>query len=97
MSTKREITELEYEEIAERLTDAISGDTYFSGSIAGEGWRLKSCVIAYWHTDTLGSGEKETRMKKLAWVWYEFRTYDAEGDEVPNDFKISTLELFLGI
>ena len=78
MKTKREITAREYEEVASRLTDAINGNTYFSDSISGEGWRFTPSVMVYWHTDTLGSGEKETRM-------------------VLNDFKTSTLELFLGI
>jgi len=89
MKTKREITAREYEEVASRLTDAINGNTYFSDSISGEGWRFTPSVMVYWHTDTLGSGEK--------WIWWEFHTFDAEGDEVLNDFKTSTLELFLGI
>lgn len=97
MSTKREITAREYEEIASRLTDAINGNTYFSGIISGEDWRMSADVMVYWHTDTLGSGEKETRMEKLVWIWWEFHTFDAEGNEVLNDFKTSTLELFLGI
>jgi hypothetical protein len=97
MKTKREITAREYEEIASRLTDAINGNTYFSDSISGEGWRFTPSVMVYWHTDTLGSGEKETRMEKLVWIWWEFHTLYAEGDEVLNDFKTSTLELFLGI
>nr|DAI95545.1 MAG TPA: hypothetical protein [Caudoviricetes sp.] len=94
---KREITAREYEEIAERFTEAVDGNDYFSGSIARRDWRLACSVIVYWHTDTLGSGEKETRMEKLAWIWWGFHTYDAEGNEVLNDFKTSTLELFLGI
>ena len=97
MSTKREITAREYEEIASRLTDAINGNTYFSGSISGEDWRMSADVMVYGHPDPLGSGEKETRMEKLVWIWWEFHTYDAEGDEMLNDFKTSTLELFLGI
>lgn len=94
---KREITSREYEEVAERLTEAVDGNDYFSGSIACRDWRLTCSVIVCWHTDTLGSGEKETRMEKLAWIWWGFHTYDAEGNEVLNDFKTSTLELFLGI
>ena len=97
MKTKREITAREYEEVASRLTDAINGNVYFAGSISGEGWRLCADVMVYWHTDTLGSGEKETRMERLVWIWCEFHAFDAEGDEVLNDFKTSTLELFLGI
>lgn len=63
MKTKREITAREYEEVASRLTDAINGNTYFFDSISGEGWRFTPSVMVYWHTDTLGSGEKETRME----------------------------------
>lgn len=58
MKTKREITAREYEEVASRLTDAINGNTYFSDSISGEGWRFTPSVMVYWHTDTLGIGRK---------------------------------------
>lgn len=93
----RHITDDEYLDIAEYLTERIDGSTYWKGEINGADWTLIGAVMISWNTDLLGSGEVETRMSRLKWITYMFITYDELGNRTLNDFNTDKLNEFLGI
>lgn len=83
-----------YHEAAARLSDAIDGENYFSGSLAfrfGDmDCRLTASVIVYRGRVSLPEGEQHP-IADLVPVWWEFHTVGAEG-EVLNDFDFSEMK-----
>ena len=76
-----------YHEAAARLSDAIDGGNYFSGSLA---FRLTASVIVYRGRLSLPEGGQHP-VTDLVPVWWEFHTTQA-GGEVLNDFDFSELK-----
>ena len=72
-----------YHEAAARLSDAIDGGNYFSGS-------LTASVIVYRGRLSLPEGGQHP-VTDLVPVWWEFHTTQA-GGEVLNDFDFSELK-----
>lgn len=83
-----------YHEAAARLSDAIDGENYFSGSLAfrfGDmDCRLTASVIVYRGRVLLPEGEQHP-ITDLVPVWWEFHTVGA-GGEVLNDFEFSEMK-----
>ncbi len=83
-------TEL-YEEVAARLSEAIGGGSYFSGSLtfewAGITCRLTASVIVYHKRVCFPEGDRD-EISDLVPVWWEFHTTGCEG-EMLNDFTFS--------
>ena len=83
-----------YHEAAARLSDAIDGGNYFSGSLAfrfgDTDCRLTASVIGYRGRLSLPEGVQHP-VTDLVPVWWEFHTTQA-GGEVLNDFDFSELK-----
>jgi hypothetical protein len=81
-------------EAAARLSDAIDGGNYFSGSLAfrfgDTDCRLTASVIVYRGRLSLPEGGQHP-VTDLVPVWWEFHTTQA-GGEVLNDFDFSELK-----
>ena len=89
------ITSQFYYEIAQRLCDAIDGESYFSGSVSfvyeDVECRLTLSVIV--HRDRVSTSETEcNQILNLVPVWWEFHTYD-QGVEMVNDFSFTDLKM----
>ncbi len=78
-----------YDEVRNRIEEAIGAQGYFSGCIEGEtaetAWRLTLSAIVYRERVSLPEGPRE-RIADLVPVWWEFHTTGPEG-EVLNDFS----------
>lgn len=86
-----------YHEAAARLSDAIDGENYFSGSLAfrfGDmDCRLTTSVIVYRCRVSQPEGGQH-RITDLVPVWWEFHTADA-GGEMLNDFDFSEMKRYV--
>lgn len=82
-----------YEEVADRLREALGMKDYFSGSIEAHDdyydYRLTATLIVYRRRDGYAGCEFEA-IDDLVPVWWEFHSYDMEG-ELLNDFDFSFL------
>ena len=82
-----------YDELLARLTDALAGRDYFSGSVVcsfgGVECRLTASVIASRRTEHRPEGTQRV-LADLVPVWWEFHTCTA-GTEVLNDFSFGEL------
>ena len=76
-----------YEEVADRLREALGMKDYFSGSIEAHDddydYRLTATLIVYRRRDGYAGCEFEA-IDDLVPVWWEFHSYDMEG-ELLND------------
>ena len=83
-----------YDQLLDRLTDAIGSSNYFSGSLAfdfgGIAYRLRASVIVYRRTERRPEGSFEA-ICDLVPVWWEFATADDDGRELLNDFSFDEL------
>lgn len=83
-----------YLEAAARLSDAIDGENYFSGSVSfrhdGLDCRLTTSVIVYRTPMSHPEGDSMP-VTDLVPVWWEFHTL-SEAGEVLNDFDFSELK-----
>jgi len=91
------ITSQFYYEVAQRLCDAIDGESYFSGSVTflymNIECRLTLSVIV--HRDRVSTSEDElNQILNLVPVWWEFHTYD-QSVEIVNDFSFNELKTYL--
>ncbi|MDE5578586.1 MAG: hypothetical protein K2I85_01335 [Alistipes sp.] len=81
-----------YRQVAERLSETVGSRDYFSGSVVGEtagtAWRLTVSVIVYRSRRSLPEGPQEP-IADFVPVWWEFRTFAADGSETLNDFSFS--------
>lgn len=79
-----------YDELCTRLTDAIGGRNYFSGTLAfdceGVECTLVLSAVVYRRTERAPEGCCEP-ICDLVPVWWEFHTRPASGDELLNDFS----------
>lgn len=86
-----------YHEAAARLSDAIDGENYFSGSLAfrfGDmDCRLTASVIVYRGCVSQPEGDQHP-ITGLVPVWWEFHTADA-GGEMLNDFDFSEMKRYV--
>ena len=86
-----------YEEVKERLLDAIDGRGYFSGHIdlTYEGWECRLVVSCFVHRreERLPEGTIHP-VRDLVPVWWEFHTADREAERL-NDFSFSYLRRLL--
>ena len=86
-----------YHEAAARLSDAIDGGNYFSGSLAFRFGDTDCCltasVIVYRGRVSLPEGVRHP-VTDLVPVWWEFHTTQA-GGEVLNDFDFSELKRYV--
>lgn len=84
-----------YYEAAARLTDAIGGQNYYSGSLVfpfGDiECRFTASIIIYREKLSMPEGDFAP-ISDLVPVWWEFHTTAADG-EVLNDFDFSELKL----
>lgn len=82
-----------YLEAAARLSEAVGGCNYFSGTFSfpfgGTECRFTGSVIVYRRRMSLPEGDRDV-VADLVPVWWEFHTY-AEGEEVLNDFSFGSL------
>ena len=78
-----------YRQVAARLSEAVGGRGYYSGSIEGEtsgaAWRLTVSVIVYRSRLSQPEGVSEP-VSDFVPVWWEFHTV-AEDGEILNDFS----------
>ena len=86
-----------YHEAAARLSDAIDGGNYFSGSLAFRFGDTDCCltasVIVYRTRLSPPEGDAEP-VSDLVPGWWEFHTFSAEG-EMLNDFDFSEMKRFV--
>mgnify|MGYP006899733955 FL=1 len=86
-----------YHEAAARLSDAIDGGNYFSGSLAfrfgDTDCRLTASVIVYRGRLSLPEGVQHP-VTDLVPVWWEFHLWQPEG-EVLTDFSWNELAKYL--
>ncbi|WP_295935555.1 hypothetical protein [uncultured Alistipes sp.] len=86
-----------YLEVATRLSDAIDGGSYYSGSLVfsyGDlQCRLTTSVIVYRTRLSLPEGDADA-ISELVPVWWEFHTTGV-GGEMLNDFEFSRLKHYL--
>ena len=79
-----------YHEAAARLSDAIDGGTYFSGSLAfrfgDTDCRLTASVIVYRGRLSLPEGGQHP-VTDLVPVWWEFHTTQAGGEVLFSELK----------
>lgn len=52
-------------------------------------------LILYWDHGKDGAGMPISELKKLVPIWWEFRTVDANGDWVNNDFSWTELDTYI--
>ncbi len=87
-----------YNEVAERLTERVGRNGYFSGSIevetADAECRLVLSAVVYHRRDAMPEGESEV-LSDMVPVWWEFRAVTEEG-EVINDFSFGELRKYFG-
>ena len=86
-----------YEEVADRLKEAIGERRYFSGYISFEArritCRLTISLIVYRECVAWPEGEFE-RISDLVPIWWEFHTYK-DGDDILNDFQFSEMRKYI--
>lgn len=91
------VSEAVYREACERLTEAIGGTNYYSGTLdfAAEGLecRLTVDAIVYRQRRPYPEGDME-EISDLVPVWWEFHT-SKDGEELPNDFRFSELRKYI--
>ncbi|MDE5623589.1 MAG: hypothetical protein K2I62_03065 [Alistipes sp.] len=82
-----------YRQVAARLSEAVGGRGYYSGSIEGEtsgaAWRLTVSVIVYRSRLSQPEGVSEP-VSDFVPVWWEFHTF-VDGSELLNDFSFARL------
>ena len=98
----KEITPNDYAYVAASVAERIEGRSFFSGTIrtAHEGFEseLITTLVIYRHkpTDTPnGPRQLIGDVYEIVPVWWEFHTYDPEGEEIMNDFSFSDLKPLL--
>lgn len=86
-----------YGEVLNRLTDEIGARGYFSGVLEFNFdelfCRLVVSCFVYRRAITMPEGPMEA-ITDLVPVWWEFHTFDAEGERL-NDFSFSELRALL--
>lgn len=90
----RTIDAMTYQQIADDVLEKMIG-VYYSSSIFGDTYIFSASIILYLSYEELGDGQTETHIDDAVPIWWEFHTYDEEGDEVPNDFKFSELKKYI--
>lgn len=87
-------TEL-YDELITRLKRAAEGKNYFAGRVEvqfpdlGSAYLLCSCFV-HWRGGLKHDGRKP-EVGDFVPVWWEFHTFDADGNELLNDFSFDQL------
>ena len=84
-----------YEEVADRLREALGMKDYFSGSIEAHDddydYRLTATLIVYRERER-AEDEAVAPIYDVVPVWWEFATVLPDGDEVLNDFAFLPLK-----
>lgn len=96
-----EIRPTDYAYVAANLAAAIEGKEFFSGTICTEHDDFYSTLIAtliiyhnHPHSDSHLPPEAP-RVVDIVAVWWEFHTYDSEGEEILNDFSFADVKPLL--
>lgn len=93
-----QITPKLYNDVAQRLCDAIDGENYYSGSITFStdeiDYRLTLSVIIYRNCDSYLDADELNSIADLVPVWWEFHSYDTTG-EIINDFCFKELKAYI--
>lgn len=92
-----QISETIYQEVRDRLCEAIGGKNYLSDSLsfpfAGLDCRLNVDVIVYRHEASYPEGRVD-EIKDIVPIWWEFHTMK-DGEELSNNFLFSELRKYL--
>lgn len=98
----KEITPNDYAYVAANVTDRIEHRSFFSGAIRTdhEGFvsELIATLIIYRNRpeeEPNGPTQLLGTICDIVPVWWEFHTYDPEGEEMLNDFSFSDLKPLL--
>lgn len=90
----RTIDAMTYRQIAEEVLEKVDGN-YYSDSIFCDTYIFTASICFYFSCEELGDGQTETHIDDIVPIWWEFHTYDEEGNEVRNDFKFSELKKYI--
>lgn len=92
-----QISETIYQEVCDRLCEAIGGKNHLSDSlsfpISGFDCRLNVDVIVYRREVSYPEGRVD-EIKDIVPIWWEFHTMK-DGEELPNNFLFSELRKYL--
>lgn len=87
-----------YDHLLDLLCYEIGSKGYYSGvidfSFDGIECSLHLAAVTYHSTDH-AAGEKWTYLSDIVPVWWEFHTYNEEGEEVLNNFSFNELRELL--
>lgn len=92
-------TEL-YQELLAALYRAIDGRDYYTGRLSitlpegGEALLICTCFVC-WRGVSAPDG-RWNELRDLIPVWWEMHTFDAEGNELLNDYSFEEMRDYLG-
>jgi hypothetical protein len=89
----KQITPNTYKRIAQLLLDDNKGNLRWEGKIDTDEGVFTATLFFYLSHDRFN--DRTVIIKDVVPIWWEFHTYDDEGDEVINDFSFAEFKLYL--